>query len=278
MHANIDTLREELTSLTYKIGEPHRFPVYEPKKREISEMPFRDRVAEHAVCNIIEPIFDKVFLPQSYACRKGKGTHIAARDLQAELRRGKGLFWFLKTDWSKYFLSVLRKLIHIEFSRKISCHKTLALLHILLPVRKAGLEIGRLISQLSANIEGHIIDRWVVHSMGIKKFFRYMDDIVFIDKSKETLIHIRDELAKFAKGVANLHYSHWTLGKEIQGINFVGYRVWRTHKLLRKDSVARAKRKIKKLTGLSKERFIASWLGHAKHANTHNLLNRLELI
>lgn len=73
-------LRDALISGAYAPGAPRVFNVYEPKLREISALPFVDRVAQHALCNVIEPIFDKVFLPQSHACRIGKGTHQAARD------------------------------------------------------------------------------------------------------------------------------------------------------------------------------------------------------
>ena len=70
--ANIALLGEQLAAGIYRPGEPRRFMVFEPKAREISALPFVDRVAQHALCNVIEPIFDRVFLPQSYACRKGK--------------------------------------------------------------------------------------------------------------------------------------------------------------------------------------------------------------
>lgn len=280
-YANLDRLQQELASLEYKPGEPFVFPVHEPKYRMVTELPFRDRVAEHAVCNVIEPIFDRVFLPQSYACRKGKGTHKAARDVQAALRRDEKndlKSHTLKTDWYQYFPSVIRALIHKEFRRKISCWATLRLLEIMLPFQGVGIAIGRLVSQLAANIKGHIVDRWLVHTVGVTRFFRYMDDIVFLGYSKEALAVLMMRLEAFAKAHLGLSYSHWYLKKGSAGVNFVGYRIWATHKLLRKDSVIRAKRKLKRLDGEDRERFLASWLGHAGHADTHNLLKRMELV
>ncbi len=70
-------LQKELQGLTYQIGSYKQFYIYDPKKRLISAAPYRDRVVQHALCNIIEPIFDNMFIYDSYACRKGKGSHKA---------------------------------------------------------------------------------------------------------------------------------------------------------------------------------------------------------
>src|SRR5690606_37486352 len=75
LSTNLAALGDRIRTGQYQPGQPRTFFVYEPKKREITAMPFVDRVAQHALCNIIEPIFDRVFLPQSYACRNGRGTH-----------------------------------------------------------------------------------------------------------------------------------------------------------------------------------------------------------
>ena len=108
--ANIARLEEALQSGEYRPGEPRRFLVYEPKPRQISALPFVDRIAQHALCNVIEPIFDRVFLPQSYACRVDKGTHRAAIAVQSMLRKTPDA-WVLKTDFSKYFASIDRAVL-----------------------------------------------------------------------------------------------------------------------------------------------------------------------
>lgn len=280
--ANIANLRKALASGEYQPGNPNLFWVYEPKPREITAMPFMDRVAQHALCNVIEPIFDQVFLPASHACRKGKGTHSAAVAVQAELRRmqSKGVKpWVLKTDFSRYFYSVKRDVLHAEYRRKLSCQPTLELLGKIVPATGVGLPIGNLTSQLSANIYGHIIDRWLAHKVGITRFFRYMDDIVVLGHSREALDMLRLGMQWFSEATMGMRFSKWSVQPAARGINFVGYRIWDTHKLLRRDSVLRAKRKIARYSRLGLHdqlnRFLASWMGHAKWADAHNLMKSI---
>jgi RNA-directed DNA polymerase len=280
--ANLAALREALLSGTYQPGEPVMFWVFEPKRREITAMPFVDRVAQHALCNVIEPIFDQVFLPQSHACRTGKGTHSAAAAVQSQLRRvvaDGGQPWVLKTDFSKYFYSVKRDLLHAEFARKIACYRTLDLLGRMVPASGVGLPIGNLTSQISANLYGHIMDRWLVHSVGINSFVRYMDDIVVISRQRESLDVLRHGMEWFADARMGLRFSRWSVQPATRGVNFVGYRIWSTHKLLRRDSVLRARKKICKYTksgnAVRLRDFLAAWRGHARRADSHNLLTSL---
>lgn len=280
--ANIAAIQRALLSGGYQPGAPRCFMVYEPKPREIAALPFVDRVVQHALCNVIEPIFERVFLPQSYACRPGRGTHAAAIAVQSTLRRMLGAGadpWILKTDYSKYFASVRRDVLHREFRRKLSCRRTLSLLEAIIPPNGAGLPIGSLISQLAANLYGHIADRHLVHDIGVTRFARYMDDIVVIGHSSEAMRLLQPILGGFSEREMGLRFSRWSVQHWSRGVNFVGYRIWPTHKLLRRLSVTRARRRI---TALCREgdtdgldAFVASWRGHAQWANTYNLLNRL---
>ncbi len=95
-------LRRELIDQTYCPGKYHHFTVYESKKRLISAAPYRDRVVHHALCNIIEPLFDNTFIYDSYACRKGKGTHKAVERFTEFARKNRYVF---KCDIRKYFTS-----------------------------------------------------------------------------------------------------------------------------------------------------------------------------
>lgn len=276
--ANIALLGEQLAAGTYRPDEPRRFMVYEPKAREISALPFVDRVAQHALCNVIEPIFDRVFLPQSYACRKGKGTHAAARQVQSLLRKTPDA-WILKTDFSKYFASIDRAILHREIRRKIACRDTLALIESFIPPAGIGLPIGNLTSQLAANIYGHILDRWLLHVVGIANFVRYMDDVVVIGHSREAMRLLQALMENSIHQSMRLRFSRWSVQPAAAGVNFCGYRIWPTHKLLRKSSVQRARRKLAGFSAsgdfVAKSQFLGAWLGHACHANTHHLLTHL---
>lgn len=280
--ANLASLGQSLRTGQYRPGEPNMFWVYEPKPRQITAMPFVDRVAQHALCNVIEPIFDKVFLPQSHACRTGKGTHSAAREVQAELRRlhAKGISpWVLKTDYSRYFYSVRLDVLNAEFRRKLSCPPTIMLLESMIPPTGIGLPIGNLTSQLAANVYGHIVDRWLSHQVGVSRFYRYMDDIVVIGHSRQALDLLRMGMGWFSEARMGLKFSKWSVQPAARGVNFVGYRIWHSHKLLRHDSVLRAKRKInryRKHNELDRlAEFLPSWKGHAQWADSNNLLKNL---
>lgn len=280
--ANLHNLAASLESGDYRPGTPMTFMVYEPKPREISALPFVDRVAQHALCNVLEPIFDRVLLPQSHACRVGRGTHQAAISVQATLRRVQrsgGEPWVLKTDFSKYFASIDRALLHTEFRRKIACRRTLDLLERFIPADGYGLPIGNLTSQLGANLYGHIFDRWLAHQMGVSRFARYMDDVVVIGYSREAMALLQVQAEAFALHTMGLRFSRWSIQPWRRGVNFCGYRIWPGHKLLRRSSVTRARRKLRRFSktgaAAARNRFLASWRGHAQWADSHNLINSL---
>ncbi len=86
LEKNLFEIKEELENQTYKTGKYREFYVNDPKKRLIKAAPFKDRIIHHALCNIIEPIFNKIFIYDSYACRKGKGTHAGVDRLQKFIR------------------------------------------------------------------------------------------------------------------------------------------------------------------------------------------------
>jgi RNA-directed DNA polymerase len=75
MEKELLRLQEELEQKTYKPRPLRKFQIREPKLREIGASDFRDRVVHHAIFNIVEPIIERSFIPHSYACRTGKGTH-----------------------------------------------------------------------------------------------------------------------------------------------------------------------------------------------------------
>lgn len=283
--ANLHHLRQAMMDGSYAPSVPRTFMVFEPKQREISALPFVDRIAQHAFCNIIEPIFDKVFMPQSYACRTGRGTHKAAIAVQSMLRQAIKAGhepWILKTDFSKYFASIDLPTLYIEYRRKLTCKPTLALLGRFIPAQGRGLPIGNLTSQLSANLYGHIFDRWLAHQAGIARFVRYMDDVVVIGHSREAMALLQAQAESFTWQHMGLHFSRWSVQPWQRGVNFCGYRIWPTHKLLRRASVTRAKQKLRHFTKtgdhVARTKFLAAWRGHAQWADSRNLLTSLGAI
>lgn len=279
--ANIEKIISSLEDGTYTPGNPHEFHVYEPKKRKISALPFLDRIVQHSLHAALEPIFEKVFLPSSFACRKGRGTHTGVKHVQSTIRRQKAgeELWCLKLDFKNYFHSIDREILWREIERKITCQKTLKLLAQFHPREGKGLPIGNLTSQLLANVYGHILDRFLVHRLGVKRWARYMDDTVIFGNSKEELREIYERLTEFVALNMKMRWSKWSIRPVSKGVNFLGYRIWATHKLIRPDSVRRAKRKIKRYTKHNETQrlnmFVASWKGHIQWANCHNLKQTL---
>lgn len=271
--ARLELLTRRLQDGTWRASQYRHFYVWEPKRRLISAPTFADRIVHHAVVQIIEPIFDATFLPTSFACRTGKGTHAGVAWLQSQLRK-YGYTQYLKTDFKAFFPSIDRGILHAQYARKISDRKTLDLLTKIIPATGQGIPIGALTSQLSANIYANQLDHYLHHELHVP-FARYMDDVVVLGYDRQQLRETKDTIEEFAATRLRLDLSRWATQPTSRGIDWLGYRVWATHKLLRKNSVTRAKRKIRKYAAESNAaelaRFIGSWRGHAAFADTINL-------
>lgn len=287
----LSQLYRELQTETYETGEYRTFIVCEPKRREVAALPFRDRVVHHAICNVIEPRFDRTFIAHSYACRVGKGTHAGAHQITAWLRQlhRQGVEpYVLQADVQSYFASVDHETLIGILARKIACPRTLRLLTGI--IRGAGrdgkgIPIGNLTSQLFANIYLNELDQFVKHDLRAKHYLRYMDDFVILHADKGKLRRWRYRIGAFLRNRLQLQLNERTrLFPASQGIDFLGYRIWRTHRLLRKRSVRDMRRKLRRFEWqyaageISCERIeasIQSWLGHARHADTYNLRRRM---
>lgn len=277
LEANLYLLQQSLIDGTYKRGNYHTFKVYEPKERIISALPFKDRVVQHCLNNILQPIFESVFYFGSYACRPNKGVHKGVKDVQASIRKMEkiGKVFYLKMDFSKYFHSIDKEILFREVEKKISDKQILKVLKDFDGCSGAGIPIGNLLSQMFANIYGHIFDRFIKTKIKAKYYFRYMDDTVILSSNKQELYLIQKKLRIFAKLFMKLKFSKWFVESIATPLNFLGYRITAQYKLIRKDSVVRAKRKIKRYKRYNDieklKMFLASWLGHLKSADSYNL-------
>jgi hypothetical protein len=224
-----------------------------------------------------------MLLPRSFACRPGKGTHAGVVALQSDLRRlGRGgePVYFLKTDFASYFASIDRAVLWRLIEAKISCRATLRLIAAMVPRQGIGLPIGSLTSQTFANLyAGATLDRHLQQSLGEPFWYRYMDDLVVLGRNVEHLRRVKNDIEQFARETLGLRFSKWQISPAHRGINFLGYRIWPRHKLLRRDSVVRARRKIAayRAAGAADRlsQFLAAWLGHARFADSANLIRSL---
>ena len=289
LEENLFKIKEELETQSYKPDAYKEFHVYDLKKRLIKAPSFRDRVMHHALCNVIEPVFDKIFIYDSYACRKGKGTHKGVLRLQKFIRKtNEG--YALKCDVVQYFPGIDHEILLEVIGRKIKDEKVMRLVEVIVRSSetssgsKKGLPIGNLTSQLFANIYLNELDYFVKHKLKVKHYVRYVDDFVILE-SKHKLREIKAQVIEFLRTLKlEIHPEKAGIFPGNRGIDFLGCRIFYSHRLLRKSNV---KKFIEKLGVLKREyrenpsscrkiyQSIASWLGHAKHADTYNLRKKI---
>lgn len=295
LEENLIIIQNDLIYQTYNPGRHREFYVYEPKKRLIMAPPFRDRVVHHALCNVIEPIFDARFIFDSYACRTGKGTHLGADRVTHFLRSSKNLWervYCLKADVAQYFPSIDHDVLLGILWERITCNDTRWLIEQIVRSTESydesahmGLPIGNLTSQLFANIYLDQLDHFAKHTLKVKYYVRYMDDVIILHGDKQVLRSYLQEIEGFLAHRLRLRLNRKTSIFPIsQGIDFLGYRIWDDHRLLRKASIKRAKRGFKKLSNdyaegkVSLERVkatVMSWLGHCSHANAYRIRRKV---
>lgn len=181
----------------YQPGPYRDFYVYEPKKRLVSAPPFWDRVVHHALCNVIEPLFEKKMIYDSYACRTLKGSHRAANRTQEFLKAATSRWdkvYCLKCDIKQYFPSIPHKILKCVYRRTVYCPDTLWLMDTIIDsIPSSGitiprrLPIGALTSQLNANVYMDKIDHLIKEELQEPYYIRYMDDFIILSDSKEHL-------------------------------------------------------------------------------------------
>lgn len=308
LEENLIEIQNQLIWHKYELGRYREFYVYEPKKRLIMALPFKDRIVQWALYQQLNPIFEKVYIEDSYACREGKGTHKAVEKLQYWLRkidRGGKKYYCLKMDISKYFYRVDHEVLMKILRKKINDQDVLWLLNEIvnseatafgLPLgyrpedvdirlTDKGMPIGNLSSQMFANLYLNELDQFVKRNLKMKYYIRYMDDFLILHDDKRELHDILDAVREFLETELKLNLNNKTSIRPVSlGIEFVGYRVWSTHVKLRKSSTMKMKKRLKYLQNqYSKGKVnldkinctVQSYLGILKHCNSYSLTNKI---
>jgi RNA-directed DNA polymerase len=320
LEGNLIDIQNALTWKTYRTGPYHHFQVFDPKRRDVAALPLKDRIVQHALTAVIEPIWETRYIRDSYACRPGKGTHAGADRAQhfirSTLRRqaggvNQGRIYALKADIAQYFASISHDVLKRLLRRRIACADTLWLLDEIIdstagddPLPR-GIPIGNLTSQIFANLYLHELDIYVKQELREALYLRYMDDFVVVGGDKTHLHEVRSAVESFLWAQLGLRLNGKTqifpIGQEVLGrkaagrgacrreaggraLDFLGYRIWPDHRRLRRDSVGRMRRKMKRMArqyhdgriGWEKVRAVtSSWIGHAGHADTYRLRTAL---
>ena len=297
---NLWRLQTELRTRQYRPGGYVSFRIHEPKTRIISAAPFYDRVVHHALCSVIEPVFERSFITDSYANRLGKGTHRAVARCQQFARR---YAYYLPCDVRQFFPSLDHAVLRQTLSRKIADEAVLWLIDqiltsglgvldevyemvwfpgddLLAAVRPRGLPIGNLTSQFWANCYLNPFDHFVKRELGCPAYLRYVDDILLFGDDKATLWAWREAIvARLARLRLTIH-PQAAPRPVSEGIPFLGFVVYPERRRLKQRKGLYFRRQLHRLVAdyvdgiISLDQLEASirgWIAHARYGNTIGL-------
>jgi len=302
---NLLQLQDELERGTYTPGPYRHFLIHEPKRRKISAAPFRDRVVHHALCNVIEPIFEARFHPHSYANRIGKGTHRALDQLQAYARRYR---YVLRLDIVRHFPSLDHAVLREQLFRVVRDEHARWLIdgvlaggegvladeyemvyfpgdNLLARFRPRGLPIGNLTSQFWSNCYLNPLDWFVTRELRCPAYLRYVDDFALFADSKRLLGAWRERIIGFlAESRLIVHQESGQATPTAHGIPWLGFVVYPDHRLLKRRNAVNFRRRLARNISLYRQGQISfgeldaavqGWINHVRYGDTWGLRRRL---
>ncbi|HAD07506.1 MAG TPA: RNA-dependent DNA polymerase [Anaerolineaceae bacterium] len=305
LEENLFELQEQLINQTYTPSPYRNFHIFDPKPRLISAAPFRDRVVHHALCQVLEPIYEPRFIYDTYACRRGKGTHAAIRRAQQYARQFP---YVLQCDLREFFPSIDHAVLTSRFTRLLRDQRVLWLIEqilkggagihqehhepfyfpgddLLSAVRPRGLPIGNLTSQFWANVYLDPLDQFVKRELKCAGYVRYVDDFLLFAQDKSRLHEYRRAVIHFLVSLRQcLHEERAVVFPTRTGIPFLGWRIYPDHlRLKRRNGVAFQRRfaRMRKLLlsrQISIQRLqsaINGWIAHVAHGQTWGLRRAL---
>jgi len=296
---NILSLQQELSDENYQCSNYFIFEIFDPKRRWIVVSDYRDRVVHHALCNVIAPHMENKFIFDSYANRKGKGTHRGVKRYQLFCRNYK---YVLNCDIVKFFPSIDREVMKNKIEGIIKCPLTLRLCQKIIDSapagenvsyypdiynkdRTSGLPIGNLTSQHFCNVYLNDFDHFVKEKLRCKGYLRYVDDFSLFSNSKTELNEWKTAISEVLKPLyLILHRDKTQIRPCHIGNTFLGYRIFPG--LIRLDGKKgrlwikriKQKRRLYKAGELSWQEVrtsIISWIAHTKHADSDALIRKV---
>ena len=276
---NLGLLEAELKSETYLPMPLETFIIRDPKTRKIRKSHIRDRIVHHAICNIISPIFEPLFIYDSFANRKWKGALKALErfdEFKRKASKNNTLTCFVfKADIRHYFDEVNHDVLLSILRQKIADEQVINLINKVLKnhSEKVWMPLGNLTSQTFQNIYLNVFDQFVKHELRAEFYIRYVDDFVILDSDRSKLEEYKERIQAFLKDKLKLEL-HQTKSKVLalkNGIPFLGFRNFYYHRLLRKSNMLSMKNKIRVLSFDELSVFLEGWIAYAKNASTFNL-------
>lgn len=264
---NIWNLKYKLENKTYRVSEYSIFTIFEPKERIISKLPFIDRVVHHALMNILEPILTKSLITSTYSCIVNRGIHKCMFAVRDSI---KPLDYCLKFDIKKFYPSIDNEKLKQLLRRKLKDQDIIWLIDLIIDSCK-GLPLGNYTSQHFGNFYLNKFDHWIKQDLGIKRYFRYCDDIVIIHSDKRYLYILKHRIIQYLREVLNLEVSNYQVFPiNKRPIDFVGYCIDYSKVKIRKS----IKQNFKRMMKNPKINSINSYMGWLNHGNCKNLISK----
>ena len=252
---------------------------------------------------ILEPIFERRFLPVSYACRTGFGTHRALRDARRAAAENP---YVLKCDIRKYFASIDHEILKGQLARVVKCAPTLRLAATVIAAsnpreqadwyfpgddlftpseRSRGLPLGNQTSQFFANVYLNELDHFIARAIRPSVYLRYVDDFLLFDADKQRLHGALEGIQGFLDGLRLLvHDGKSRIYRAVDGISFLGWRIYPDRALLQRANVIRFRKKLRRLQAAFQNgqvkwaavrSSVSAWIGHGMHGDTWRLRSQI---
>jgi len=255
---HVQLLKWMLETETYKVSEYTMFKKQDKgKTREIYKLPyFPDRIIQWAILQVISKYFDKHFILDTYSSIKGRGIHFGVQRVKQGLKDVENTTYCLKMDVKKYYPMIDKGILKEKLFRRFKDEKLLRLLFKIIDSNEKGVPIGNYLSQYFANYYLSEYDHWLKERHREKHYYRYMDDVCILHKSKNRLHYLREETEWYWKNKLNLTLkTNWQVFPVMKrGIDFLGYKFFHSHTKLRKSIKETMKKKVS-------ERNSASYFG-----------------
>lgn len=224
-----DLIDNKFTTSSYRIRR-----IFEPKERLIYILPlYPDHIIHHALINILGPIWQRMFIKDSFACIPGKGLHKASKRTMVFIRRNK---YALQCDIRKFYPSINHEIMFNIIKHKIGDKKLLNVIHNIIWScgEENNLPIGNLTSQWMGNVYLNELDHFIKEQLKCRDYIRYCDDFCLFSNNKEQLHNYRQQIETFIQNKLKLSFSKSMVFPLSRGLPFIGYRHFKDFIMLRR--------------------------------------------
>lgn len=286
IEGNLKKLQQDLINHNFTTANYNTRIIYEPKKRVIYILPFfPDRILQHALMNVIAPIFHRTFIKDTYACIPNRGLHAGLVRANSYAQRNK---YCLKMDIKKFYPSINHQILYNLIERKIKDKDVLWLIKDIIYSfeGETNCPIGNLTSQWFGNIYLTQLDYFVKQELKAKDYIRCCDDFLVFSNDKKQLRDFAKRIEEFLDTKLHLMMSKCDLFHVSRGVDFLGYRYFKGYILLRKRTARGIIRRLKKLYSeydkghIHPEKMLShlsSVEGYTRWANSHNFRKHINL-